>query len=178
MRTALTALALLLLSAGAAVARAPTSEELPIAKDILEAAMEEKARLAAEREAELRDPRMETIRAYQDPEQTTLEEWQGVVEILKEKENEKKYRQAAADAIRARFQDIREDDRIRRMKKEIGRELVYQLLSPEREVRIWVAAIFKQFWGREYTRFGYDPEETNVPRRSKAVKDWRRFLAR
>jgi hypothetical protein len=178
MRSTIALLAFLLLAGGVAFARAPTSEELPTAKDILEEAVKEKARLDAEREAELRDPRTEAIKAYADAEKTPLAQWKDVVEILKNDKNEAEYRQSAAAALRARFKDLRADERIRRMKKEIGRELVYQLLSSDRNVRIWVAAIFKEFWDREYTRFGYDPNETNVPRRSKAVKEWRRFLAR
>ena len=158
-----------------AAARAPTLEELPTVKEMLRRSDEAVAAAREKAAAAARDPKMDQINGYKDG-TVSLYSWKDVADILKSGKEEAKYRQAAAEALRARFRDQdRRDARMAKVKKEIAVHLRTLLMDDERDVRVWVAAIFKEYFPGDAGRIGYDPNGSYRDR-NKAYKEWQKTL--
>jgi hypothetical protein len=170
-------LAVLLLPAGAVFAKAPSLDEIPSVKKIIEDSEKEAERRRLAAEEAKKDPKMEAITAYaKGP--TSFYAWKEITEILRDKKEEDRYRKAASDAIRECFRDKdKTDRRVRDVMMEIGRDLVYKLNdSGDREGRLYVYLIFSDFWEARAKLIGYDPNETNYNKRSKAWREWYLYL--
>ena len=61
------------------------------------------------------------------------------------------------------------------VKKEIAVHLLKLLMDDERDVRVWVAALFSDFFPGNYPNIGYDPSGT-YRARSKAYREWQKTL--
>jgi len=175
LKTVIPMLATLLLLAAPAYALAPTLDELPTAKLILEKSKEEiLARALAEEEAK-KDPKMDLIKAYADP-ANLIYRWEPIVTILRDDKEEMKYRGAAALAIRAKFRGLDLDTRVREVKKKIAQSIVKLLMDTDVMVRSHVYGILAEFYQGASTGIRYDPTETNYMKRNKAYRDWKQFL--
>lgn len=163
------------LFAAPAAARAPSLSDLPTIKRIQEMADRaiEEARRAAMEAA--RDEKMEAIKSYAGG-SSSLFAWKGIAEILKDPNEEDRYRQAAADAFRERFKGLDKDTRSEKLKREIGMTLLKLLNDKEKKVRIWVHGVLSVFWPGRAQTIGFNPEQTNYRERMRAYKEWQKFL--
>ena len=179
MLRSLTSLAVILfLLPAVALAKAPSQRNFPTIRGVLKRADEAIEAARAKAEAEAKDDKMERIRAYEEGKVQPFDA-KFVVDILKDDKEEMKYRQAAAFAIRNRFKDIApNDEKYAKLKRAIGSELIASLNDSSQEIREWVAGVFRTFWPGEYSRFGFDPKESVYAKRSKAWREWRKFLGR
>ncbi|MHC4860758.1 MAG: hypothetical protein ACYTDY_11790 [Planctomycetota bacterium] len=176
-RTVLLVVAFLILSAGVAQAKAPRLADLPTVKMVSEEAQRLIVTKRAAALAAQKDPKMDLIRDYADH-KVNYWRYQGVAEILIDEKEEMKYRRRAAEAFLDRFEELNAwDDDIKKVKIRIGQQIVRALHDGNLEIRVLVAKIFQRYWPGQYSRFGYNPEETAYARRNKAVKKWREFLA-
>ncbi len=168
---------LVMMVGGVALSRAPTLEDLPSVKAIQEAATKaiEKAREAAA--AAEKDPKKEMIDAYANG-SVSIFAWKGVVDVLKDDNEQAKYRQAAADAVRQRFQNVPPNDtKLEKVKKEIAAALLNLLSDNDKQVRIWVHGVFERFWPGRAQAIGFNPETADRRERYKAFKEWQKFVS-
>jgi hypothetical protein len=165
------------LLASTAFARAPSLEELPTVKVIQEQAgvkIEEARRAAAEAQ---KDPKKERIDAYANG-TATIFEWKEIVDVLKGDSEQTAYRQAAADAIGQRFENVAPSDtRMDKLKREIALSILKLLNDKERQVRIWAHKILVVFWPGRAQHIGFNPEAANARERYDAYKAWQKWLS-
>jgi hypothetical protein len=165
------------LCAAAASARAPTFDELPTVKAIQDQAgvkIEEARRAAAEAQ---KDPKKELIDSYSNG-TASIFAWKGIVDVLKGDSEQIAYRQAAADAIRQRFQNVAPSDtRMDKLKREIAQSILKLLNDKDRQVRIWAHGVLVVFWPGRAQAIGYNPEAANARERYDAYKGWQKFLS-
>lgn len=176
MRTMLAIPLFLVALGGVAFGRAPTREELPTVRDVKKLTDAETVRIQRATEAANRDDKMDRIRAWEDG-RVQVTDVKFLLDIIKDEKEERKYRYQATVAIRNRLKDMpAADQKIRKLKQQIGLELVGLLTENDDELRTWVAAIFHEFWQGEYTKSGYDPKDSYL-KRLKAAREWRKFLS-
>lgn len=176
MRAALAVPFVVLALGGVAFARAPTRAELPTVRDIIRRADEEQDRILRIAEEASRDDKMERIRDWEDG-KVQVSDAKFLLDLIKDEKEERKYRYQATVALRNRLKDMpAADQKIRKLKQQIGIDLVGLLTDNDDEVRAWVAAIFRDFWAGEYTKTGYDPKDPYL-KRLKAAREWRKFLS-
>lgn len=175
-RTTPIVIAALLALSTPALARAPKLADLPTVKMVTEQAdliiEEDRARELAEQQ----DPKIDLIDDYSG---RNVNYWQfaRVTDILTEDKEDMKYRRHAADALLHRFdEEDAWDPNVKKVKVKIGSALVKELHDTKLEIRVLVAQIFEKYWPGQYSRFGYDPEETAFAKRNRAVKRWREYL--
>ena len=179
MKSLVLSFAVLLVVATPALAKAPTLEELPTVKYINEEAKRQiEARRRAEEEAK-KDPKMDLINAYADPEgAVSMYKWEPVVTILKDEKEEPKHREGAAKALRARFKDVKPNAKIRDVKKKISLSIVKLLVDNDPRVRAWVYGILDEWYPGAKSAIKYDPNEVNYPKRYKGYTEWRKYLSK
>jgi hypothetical protein len=173
---AVSCVAVLLLLAGVASAKAPSLADLPTIKMVNEQADELiKQKRAAELAAQ-QDPKLDQINEYAEG-KVNYWRYQGVAEIFADDKEDIKYRRAAGDAFLRCFDEKNAwDEDVKKVKIRIGQKIMSELHAANLEIRILTAKIFQKYWPGQSSRFGYNPEETAYARRNKAVKKWREFL--
>lgn len=176
MRSILAVPFVLVLLGGVAFARAPTREDLPTVRDVMRRMDREEELIQRRAEEANRDDKMDRIKAWEDG-RAQVTEVKFLLDIIKDEKEERKYRYQATVAIRNRLKDMpAADQKIRKLKQQIGLELVGLLTDNDDDVPVWVAAIFREFWPGEYTKSGYDPKDPYL-KRLKAAREWRKFLS-
>lgn len=156
------ALVCLLATVVPAVARQPDPEQKPTL-DALEA--DARARkLAAEKAAAeaARDPIQEAIDAFRD-QVSPLEQWERIVELVKADEGEEAaYRQAAKDALIARFQaDGEKDVKVLKARRAAALELCDLMKAKsDPDGRMLVQEILQKWFRTYLIRSGYKPNDS------------------
>lgn len=174
----LVAAATLLLGSGVAFGRAPTLEELPTIQRIMDEAKREITAQEKAAKAAKKDPKMDEILAYQKG-GVDIREVQPLVKILRDPAEAFKYRQAAAMAIRIRFQKVNtKDAKMRLLERNIGKAIVSLLGANRSQEREWADGILSQFWPFMARKIHFDPQKADYRKKIQAMREWKRFLSR